>query len=96
MVNTQAITASFVGAVIGGVVGYLVLTEDGRTLRREVAPALEDLVEELTGLRSTVQKVAGMASDSWRQLTDSLGESERTMPHSSRSTSAATGVSSKV
>ena len=43
MDNSRALVASCVGAVIGGMAGYLLFTEHGRTLRRQIEPALEDL-----------------------------------------------------
>ena len=62
MSNSRAVAASIVGAVLGGVAGYLFLTDHGKTLRRQLEPALDDVVRELTSFGSTVQKAAGVAN----------------------------------
>jgi gas vesicle protein len=75
MDNSQAITATIVGAVVGGVAGYLFFTNHGRTLRRQIEPALEDISRELNSFRVTVQKAAGVANEGWKLLNDALGDS---------------------
>jgi gas vesicle protein len=72
--NTRALAATAVGAVLGGIAGYLFFTERGRTLRRQLEPALEDVAQELNSFRTTVQKAAGVASEGWKLLGDALGE----------------------
>ena len=77
--NSQAMAATIVGAVVGGIAGYLFFTERGRALRREVEPALEDIVRELNSFRGTVEKAAGVATEGWKVLSEALGEG--TEPH---------------
>jgi hypothetical protein len=72
--NSRALAATVVGAVIGGMAGYLFFTEHGRSLRRQLEPALEDIARELNSFRSTVQKAAGVAGEGWKLLNDALGE----------------------
>jgi len=72
--NSRAVAATMAGAVIGGFAGYLLFTDDGRALRRQLEPALEDLSRELKGFRRTVEKVAGVASEGWKLLNETLGE----------------------
>ncbi len=72
--NAQKVAATLVGAVIGGIAGYLFFTEHGRQLRRQLEPALEDMARELSSFRSTVQKAAGVASEGWKLLNEALGE----------------------
>ena len=74
MGNSRTIVASAVGAVIGGVAGYLLFTEHGRTLRRQFEPALEDLAQELSSFRSTIQRAAGVASEGWKLLNEAMAE----------------------
>jgi gas vesicle protein len=74
MNNSRALAATLVGAVIGGVAGYLFFTEHGRTVRRQLEPALDDLSRELMSFRSTVQKAAGVANEGWKLLNEALGE----------------------
>ena len=75
MNNSRAMAATVVGAVVGGVAGYLFFTEQGRHLRRQIEPALEDFTRELMSFRATVQKAAGVANEGWKLLNDALGES---------------------
>jgi hypothetical protein len=75
--NSRAIAASVAGAVIGGVVGYLFFTEHGRSLRRQIEPALDSVAGELASFRSTFQKASGVANEGWNLLNETLGDSQR-------------------
>jgi hypothetical protein len=66
--------------VIGGVAGYLFFTEEGRRLRRQLEPTLDDLARELNSFRSTVNKAAGVASEGWQLLNDAMGEGSQPPP----------------
>jgi hypothetical protein len=46
------------GAVAGGVWGWLYMTEAGRRVRDQIEPKLDDFVNELTRVRGTVDKGA--------------------------------------
>lgn len=70
----KAVAATIVGAVIGGMAGYFLFTERGRALRRQLEPALEDLMQELNSFRGTLQRATGVASEGWKLLNDALGE----------------------
>ena len=74
MDNSREMAATIVGAVIGGVAGYLFFTERGRSVRRQIEPALEDFSRELIGFRNAIQKAAGVANEGWNLLHDTLGE----------------------
>ena len=78
--NSRAVAATLVGAVIGGIAGYLFFTEQGRRVRRSLEPALEDIARELNDFRGTVQKAAGVASEGWKLLNEAMGEGERSVP----------------
>ena len=80
MNNSRAVAATLVGAVIGGLAGYLFFTDQGRRLRRYLEPALDDFVRELSSFRTTVQKAAGAANDGWKLLNDALGDSNPPPP----------------
>jgi gas vesicle protein len=79
--NSRAVTATVVGAVVGGIAGYLFFTDSGRALRRQVEPALDDIARELNSFRSTVEKAAGVASESWKVLNEALGEGSERVSH---------------
>jgi len=62
-----------VGAVIGGLAGYLFLTDRGRAVRSSIEPTLDDLRRELVQFRSTMQKLTGVANEGWEILNETLG-----------------------
>jgi hypothetical protein len=87
MDNSRAVAATVVGAVLGGLAGYLFFTEHGRNVRRQIEPALEDFSRELMSFRTTVQKAAAVANEGWTLLNDALGEGQQPLryarPHQS-------------
>jgi hypothetical protein len=66
--------AATVGAVAGGIAGYMLFTDRGRELRRRLEPAIEDFARELVQLRSTINRAMGVASEGWGVLNETLGE----------------------
>jgi hypothetical protein len=65
--------ATFFGAVIGGVWGWLYMTESGRRVRDQIEPRLDDFMGELTRMRGTVDKARSAASEGWRSLNEMTG-----------------------
>ncbi len=57
-----------IGAALGGVVGYLFFTEDGRRRREQIEPALDQLMREAQRLRGTVEKVQDAAGEGMRMF----------------------------
>jgi hypothetical protein len=55
--------AGCLGALIGGVAGYLFLTEDGRRLRERLEPGMDDLLREMRHLRSAAEKARLAAAE---------------------------------
>ena len=51
------------GAVAGGCVGYLFFTEDGRRVREDLLPKVEDLVAELNKARTVVKDATRAVAD---------------------------------
>ena len=76
--DNRTVAATIVGGVVGALAGYLLFTERGRALRRQLEPALEDFARELNQFRGTVARATGVAGESWRLLNETLGERE---PH---------------
>jgi hypothetical protein len=67
--------ASLGGALLGGVVGYLYLTDGGRRLRDQIEPRLDDTMREVARLRQTIGKAQAVASEGWRSLSQVAGGS---------------------
>lgn len=72
--NANVWAATMVGAVIGGIAGYMFFTEDGRRWRRQLEPQLEGLMNELQQFRGTIAKASGVAGEGWRILNDAMQE----------------------
>jgi hypothetical protein len=65
--------ATLLGAVAGGVWGWLYLTNHGRHLRFQIEPKLDDFMRELHSVRGTVAKARNAANEGWRSLADITG-----------------------
>lgn len=72
--KSQAIAATMVGAVLGGMAGYMFFTDNGRTMRRQLEPAIDDFSRELASFRGTLQRAMGVANEGWKVLNEALGE----------------------
>ena len=57
-----AIFSVVTGALIGGLVGFLLLTDRGKSIRDEFLPRLEEVTEELRGLQETAVRVRAMTA----------------------------------
>jgi hypothetical protein len=65
--------ATFMGAVVGGVWGWLYMTESGRRVRDQIEPKLDDFIHEISRVRGTVEKARTAANEGWRSLNDMAG-----------------------
>jgi len=72
--NSQALAATVVGAVLGGMAGYMFFTDNGRIMRRQLEPAIDDFARELASFRGTLQRAMGVANEGWKVLNEALGE----------------------
>ena len=71
--RSRVLIATFVGAVAGGVWGWLYLTESGRRVRDQIEPRLDDFMTELTRMRGTVEKARTAANEGWRSIGEMTG-----------------------
>ena len=71
--RSRVLMATFMGAVIGGVWGWLYLTENGRRVRNQIEPKIDDFMAELTRVRGTVDKAKTAANEGWRSLNEMRG-----------------------
>jgi hypothetical protein len=75
--RSRVLMATVIGAVAGGVWGWLYLTESGRRVRDQIEPRLDDFTTELTRMRGTVEKARTAANEGWRSLTDMTGGAQQ-------------------
>ena len=68
--RSRVLLATMLGAVAGGVWGWLYLTEQGSRVRTQIEPKLDDFVRELANVRHTVEKGRTAANEGWRALND--------------------------
>ena len=71
--RSRVLMATLVGAVAGGVWGWLYLTDSGRRVRDQIEPRLDDFMNEMTRMRGTVEKARTAANEGWRSLSDMAG-----------------------
>lgn len=71
--RSRVLMATVLGAVAGGVWGWLYMTENGRRVRDQIEPKLDDFMNELTRMRGTVDKARTAANEGWRSLNDVAG-----------------------
>jgi len=74
--RSRVLLATCLGAVVGGVWGWLYMTEKGRRVREQIEPKLDDWMQELTRVRGTVEKARSVASEGWRSLNDVTGAAQ--------------------
>lgn len=71
--RSRVLMATIVGAALGGVYGWLYLTENGRRMREQIEPKLDDFIGEITRVRGTVEKARSAANEGWRSLSEITG-----------------------
>lgn len=71
--RSRVLMTTFLGAVVGGLWGWLYMTEGGRRVREQIDPRLDDFMSEMTRMRGTVDKARTAATEGWRSLTDMAG-----------------------
>jgi hypothetical protein len=71
--RSRVLLATVLGAVAGGVWGWLYMTEQGRRVRSQIEPKLDDFMRELQSVRGTVAKAKTAANEGWRSLGEMTG-----------------------
>ncbi len=74
--RSRVLLATFLGAVVGGLWGWLYMTENGRHVREQIDPKLDDFIRELTRARGTVEKARTAANEGWRSLNEVTGAAQ--------------------
>ena len=75
--RSRVLMATVLGAIAGGVYGWLYMTENGRRLRDQIEPKLDDFVNEITKVRGTVEKARSAATEGWKSLSEVTGGQAR-------------------
>jgi hypothetical protein len=75
-VNERSVVAlsAIAGAALGGLAGFLFLTDRGRVLRREIEPRLDEFARDLANLQGSVARARSAASEGWRVVRHAAGE----------------------
>ena len=71
--RSRVLLTTILGAVVGGVWGWLYMTENGRQVRAQIDPKLDDFIHELQRIRGTVNKARTAADEGWRSLNEITG-----------------------
>ena len=71
--RSRVLMATFLGAVAGGVWGWLYLTDNGRRVRDQIEPRIDDFMNELARVKGTVEKARSAANEGWRSLNEMAG-----------------------
>jgi hypothetical protein len=71
--RSRVLVATVLGAIAGGVWGWLYLTDQGRRVRSQLDPKLDDFVRELRSMRGTVEKARTAANEGWRSINEMTG-----------------------
>jgi hypothetical protein len=74
MANGRTVAAMIVGAVFGGLTGYLFFTESGQFLRRKLEPVIDDVSGQLKSFRYTVENAATVASEGSKLLHEAMAD----------------------
>lgn len=75
--RSRVLMATVLGAIAGGVYGWLYMTENGRRVRDQIEPKLDDFVNEITKVRGTVEKARSAATEGWKSLNEVTGGQAR-------------------
>ena len=60
------------GAVAGGLIGFLYLTRRGHDVREQIEPALDGFVDEINRARATVEKARNAVAEGRRAFDDMM------------------------
>ena len=68
--RSRILLSACLGAVVGGVAGYLFLTEEGRRVRERLEPGMDNVLRELRGLRSAADKARQAVGEGLKTVED--------------------------
>ncbi len=65
------------GAVIGGALGYLLFTDQGRDLRSRLEPRVQEVLKEVDELARTFDRARAAAIEGWQSFSKLMQEEPR-------------------
>jgi len=68
--RSRVLAAAGVGAVVGGLWGWLYLTKSGCQVREQIEPTIDRIIAELKEVRATGEKAKTVVDDGRRLLAD--------------------------
>ena len=77
--RSKVLMTTVLGAVLGGVVGCLYLTDRGRHVRGQLEPLLDTVVDELNEARRTVERARAAVAEG-RRVMDEIVHPPPTQP----------------
>jgi hypothetical protein len=86
--RTVIVLSSIVGAAIGGAAGFLLLTERGRAIAREIEPRVDELTRDIDALQRAGARAFAAAREGWRALHETAARPEWTGAQPSSQASA--------
>lgn len=72
--QTGVLVGVVAGAVLGGIAGYLYLTEAGRRLREQLEPRMDELIGQAVRLRETAARVNEAAQEGYESLRGAVSQ----------------------
>jgi gas vesicle protein len=73
--RSAIVLSALAGAALGGLAGFLFLTDRGRQLRQDLEPRFDEFARELANLQSTVARARSAAVDGWRMVAEAGAKS---------------------
>jgi hypothetical protein len=74
--RSRVLTAACAGAAIGGLWGWLYLTESGCGVRNQIGPTIDRFIDDLGRARATGEKAKTAISEGRRFVTDIMAVRE--------------------
>lgn len=72
--QTGVLVGVLAGAVLGGIAGYLYLTEAGRRLREQLEPRMDELIGQAVRLRETAARANEAAQEGYETLRGAVSQ----------------------
>jgi gas vesicle protein len=68
--QSQVMAGAVIGALVGAAAAYIFMTEGGRSFRERMEPTIDNLRDDFTRFRGTIQKLGEMANEGMRVVNE--------------------------